>query len=68
MKRLKSRFQYGDLEILIINKSGQYSDLFPIDKLVDYKIRESRWNLLVRETKDFLEKNQLNIEDYKLID
>jgi len=68
LKRLKTRFQNGDSEILSIQKNGKYSDLSPIDKSVDYKIRESKWNSLGQEMRGFLKKNELKLEDYKLIE
>jgi len=68
LTKLKSRFQNADSDILVINKNGKYSDLLPIDKFVDYKIRESKWNSLGKEMRDFLEENELNLEEYKLIE
>ena len=60
--------KFEEMKFLQLKKSGQYSDLLPIDKSVDYKIRESKWNLLGKEMRDFLEENELNLEDYKLIE
>ncbi len=68
LAELRSRVLIGDVNIMEIEKTGNYSELLPIDKSISIKVREARWNSLGAELREFVAKNELILEEYHLIE